>query len=162
MQRLPSMLPSSRPPNGHHWGPLVGPFHQSFHQLEQRLPHIQPLLLSAFDQVWVISRIGILDQLKTRTNQYISCSGSTGRQGPAPTASNAKRSSRWFSKTQASLFSRIVARSRIASAIFGSQPKQENCRRWRWRLVLTRCTNQTQQIWQMPISPKPINNTFVW
>jgi len=42
--RLPSMLPSSLPP-GHTWAPL-GPFHQ----LEQRLPHIQPLLLSAFDQ----------------------------------------------------------------------------------------------------------------
>ena len=65
------MLPSSRPPNGHHWGPLVGPFHQSFHQLEQRLPHIQPLLLSAFDQVWVISRIGILDQPKTRKKNNI-------------------------------------------------------------------------------------------
>jgi len=42
--RLPSMIPSSRP-SDQSWRPL-GPFHR----LEQRLPHIQPLLLSAFDQ----------------------------------------------------------------------------------------------------------------
>jgi len=45
--RLPSMLPSSRLSGQPGWPPLgLGPFHQ----LEQRLPHIQPLLLSAFDQ----------------------------------------------------------------------------------------------------------------
>ena len=89
------MLPSSRPP-GRTWAPLA-----PFHQLEQRLPHIQPLLLSAFDQVsvdpifWAEFDFLVGPKCAMRLHN-LTFPGSASRQGPAPATSNAKRS-RWCS-----------------------------------------------------------------
>ena len=138
--RLPSMIPSSRP-SDQSWRPL-GPFHQ----LEQRLPHIQPLLLSAFDQVlWMFLHL-VKKKMHFFSFSFFTLFGfcrlsrQAGVNVSYQQCPEYKVERFWIIIKMFCVHRqdcRSITRCPSTSPIFGPQPKQKSCWGRRWRLVLT-------------------------